>query len=98
MIKQFCVYEYETYPILIITNTIFNDVEGLLVAPLKIMGTSNCISKLQIPVNFDNQNYYVDLLDLATVSKKKINQNIEVNLQSYREQIKSGIDLLIDGF
>ena len=81
-----------------ITNTVFNDVESILVAPLKLKGTEPSIANLQVNVELDNRSFYVDLLDLATVSKRLLNHHNNADLTKYRDEIKSGIDLLIDGF
>lgn len=83
---------------MIITNTVFNDVESILVAPLKRKSTSPLITNLQIAIELNGKDFYVDLLDLATVSKKLLKQHNDVGLTAYRDEIKSGIDLLIDGF
>lgn len=97
MIQQFCVYHYSSQLVVVITNTIFNDVESILVAPLKKLN-STYISNLQIPVELEGNKYFVDLLDLATVTKSLLKKHSEQNLKQYRDEIKSGIDLLIDGF
>ena len=47
---------------------------------------------------FDEEPFYVDLLDIATVSRKQIKVISNNNLPFYRAEIKSGLDLLIDGF
>ena len=98
MIKQFHVYNYLTQSVVVITNTVFNDVESILVAPIKRISTSPLIANLQIIVELNGSNFYVDLLDLATVSKRLLNQHNNEDLKTYRDEIKSGIDLLIDGF
>ena len=98
MIKQFHVYNYLKQSVVVITNTVFNDVESILVAPIKRISTSPLIANLQIIVELNGSNFYVDLLDLATVSKRLLNQHNNENLKTYRDEIKSGIDLLIDGF
>ncbi|MCF2950165.1 CcdB family protein [Paraglaciecola aquimarina] len=97
MIHQFGVYQYSTQPVVVITNTIFNDVESILVAPLKEQ-RSTYITNIQIAVKLDSKDYLVDLLDLATVTKSRLKPSFEQNLKQYRNEIKSGIDLLIDGF
>ncbi len=98
MIKQFHVYNYLKQSVVVITNTVFNDVESILVAPIKRISTSPLIANLQIIVELNGSNFYVDLLDLATVSKRLLNQHNNEDLKTYRDEIKSGIDLLIDGF
>lgn len=97
MIHQFNVYHYSSQLVVLITNTIFNDVESILVAPLKKLN-STYISNLQIPVELEGNKYIVDLLDLATVTKSLLKKHSEQNPKQYRDEIKSGIDLLIDGF
>ena len=42
--------------------------------------------------------YYIDLLDIATVSKRGLKHLAEQPLKNMRNEIKAGIDLLIDGF
>ena len=98
MIKQFFVYHYATQLVVEITNTVFNDVDSILVAPLKLKGTKPSIGNLQVNVDLEGRSFYVDLLDLATVSKRLLKQYNNTDLKKYNDEIKSGIDLLIDGF
>jgi hypothetical protein len=87
--------------VIVITNIIFNDVESILVAPLKKL-SSTYITNLQIPVKLKGNDYFVDLLDLATVTKGLLKahckQDLKKHLKKYRDEIKSGIDFLVDGF
>jgi hypothetical protein len=46
----------------------------------------------------DEELYYVDRLNIATISKKQIKTLSEKDLQIYRSETRSGLDLLIDGF
>jgi len=48
-------------------------------------------------VRINEQAYFIDLLDIATVSTKRL-KTTDITLQQYRQQIKAGLDLLIDGF
>ena len=81
-----------------ITNTVFDDVDSILVATLKLKGTEPSIANLQVNVDLDDGSFYFDLLDLATVSKRLLKHYNNADLKEYRDEIKSGIDLLLDGF
>lgn len=98
MIEQFRVCSYSSSLVVVLTNTVFNDVESILVAPIKFTGNRQLVQDLQIPCNIDNQDYFVDLLDIATVSKRFLKTNENTDLSYLRDSIKAGIDLLIDGF
>ncbi len=98
MIEQFSVCTYSSSIVVILTNTVFNDVESILVAPIKPQTDGNLIKYLHIECEIDQQHMYVDLLDIATVSKRGLTQLYDHNLLNKRQEIKSGIDLLIDGF
>jgi hypothetical protein len=98
MIEQFAICTYSSSLVVILTNTIFNDVESILVAPIKQRHDGALIKNLQIPCDIDNTRYYVDLLDIATVSKRRLKRLPERDLSLYRNDIKAGIDFLIDGF
>lgn len=50
MIEQFVVYNYASMPVVVLTNTVFNDVESILVAPIKLQTNEPLIQKLQTPV------------------------------------------------
>jgi len=97
-IEQFSVCKAYSQRVVILTNTLFNEVDSILVAPVKIRKDQLLISGLQIPVIIEEQSYYVDLLDIATISKNQFKPISDIGLQLYRDKIKAGIDLLIDGF
>ena len=96
--RQFSVCEAYGQKIVILTNTLFNEVDSILVAPVQASAKHNLIRGLQIPVLIDEEPYYVDLLDIATISKKQIKASSNTDLQRYHTDIKAGLDLLIDGF
>jgi hypothetical protein len=97
-IEQFLVCKAHNQRLVILTNTLFNEVDSILVAPVQVQINQLLISGLQIPVKINNEICYVDLLDIATVSKKQLKPIPDISLQLYRDKIKAGIDLLIDGF
>ena len=84
--------------VVILTNTVFNEIESILVAPLKTSESHSYVKDLQIPCEVDGINYYIDLLDIATVSKRSLKPILDETLNELRTEIKYGIDLLIDGF
>lgn len=98
MIQQFRVCSYSSSLVIVLTNTVFNDVESILIAPVKPSQKRRLVKDLQIPCRIDNQDYFVDLLDIATVSKRFLKTNEDTDLSHLRNSIKAGIDLLIDGF
>lgn len=98
MISQFSVCRYSSSIVIVLTNTVFNEVESLLVAPLKILDGQPYVKDLQIPCEVNGVLYYIDLLDIATVSKRGLKHLAEQPLSNMRNEIKAGIDLLIDGF
>jgi hypothetical protein len=97
-IEQFSVCKAYNQRLVILTNTLFNEVDSILVAPIQVQKDQLLISGLQIPVINNNETCYVDLLDIATVSKKQLRPVSDNSLVLYRDKIKAGIDLLIDGF
>lgn len=97
-IDQFSVCKAYNQRLVILTNILFNEVDSILVAPVQVQKNQLLISGLQIPVTINNETCYVDLLDIATVSKNQLKPVPDHSLQSYRAEIKAGIDLLIDGF
>ncbi|MFW8591446.1 CcdB family protein [Glaciecola sp. 2405UD65-10] len=97
MIEQFHLYNYSSQLVVVLTNTIFNDVESILVAPLK-KNSRTLIRNLQIPCVLEGEEYYVDLLDIATVSQKSLKTSKFSQITQKRQDIKYGLDLLIDGF
>jgi hypothetical protein len=97
-IEQFSVCKAYNQRLVVLTNTLFNDVDSILVAPVYVQNDQLLISGLQVPVIFNNESCYVDLLDIATVSKKQLKTVTGNDLQHCRNEIKAGIDLLIDGF
>lgn len=97
-VKQFSVCKAYNQRLVILTNTLFNDVDSILVAPVNVLNDQVLISKLHVPVTFNNESWYVDLLDIATVSKKQLKAVAGIDLQHCRNEIQAGIDLLIDGF
>ncbi|MFC4700884.1 CcdB family protein [Glaciecola siphonariae] len=98
MIEQFAVCTYSSSLMVILTNTVFNDVESILVAPIKQKHDEKLIKNLQISCVLGNNNYYVDLLDIATVSKRRLKLIPDYGLSKHRDEIKAAIDFLIDGF
>ena len=97
-IEQFSVCKAYKQRLVILTNTLFNEVDSILVAPLQVQKDQLLISGLQIPVIINSESCYVDLLDIATISKNQLKPVPDNSLQPYRGEIKAGIDLLIDGF
>jgi hypothetical protein len=96
--QQFSVGEAYGQKLVILTNTLFNEVDSILVATIQTCSEKSHIKGLQIPIMLDEEPYYIDLLDIATISKKQIKTPAKKDLQLYRSEIKSGLDLLIDGF
>lgn len=96
--QQFSVCEAYGQKLVILTNTLFNELDSILVATIQACSSQSLIRGLQIPIMFEEEPYYVDLLDIATISKKQIRAIPNSDLQFYRVEIKSGLDLLIDGF
>jgi hypothetical protein len=96
--QQFSVGEAYGQKLVILTNTMFNEVDSILVATIQAYSQETFIKGLQVPIMLDEESFYVDLLDIATVSKKQMKAIPNSNLQFYRAEIKSGLDLLIDGF
>ena len=97
MIEQFHIYSYSSQLVVVLTNTTFNDVESLLIAPLKRQSRT-LIRNLQIPCNLEGDEYYIDLLDIATVSQKNLKASKFSQITQKRQDIRYGLDLLIDGF
>lgn len=98
MIKQFGVYSYSHSLVVVLTNTVFNDVESVLIAPIKSAVGKCLIKDLHIACNVNSDDCYIDLLDIATVTKRHLKSIPNNDLSKMRESIKQGIDLLIDGF
>lgn len=97
MLQQFSVAHIEQQQVVVLTNALFHNINVLLVALIKPQTKAALLSQFQIPVTIDEQASYIDLLDIASVSAKRLNAT-EINLQSYHQHIKAGLDLLIDGF
>ncbi|PKM18918.1 MAG: hypothetical protein CVV11_10910 [Gammaproteobacteria bacterium HGW-Gammaproteobacteria-15] len=97
MLQQFSVAHIEQQQVVVLTNTLFHNIDVLLVALIKPQTKAALLSQFQIPVTIEEQASYIDLLDIASVSATRLKAT-EINMQSYREQIKAGLDLLIDGF
>jgi len=97
VLQQFSVAHIEQQQVVVLTNTLFHNIDVLLVALIKPQTKAALLSQFQIPVTIEEQASYIDLLDIASVSAKRLKAT-EINMQSYREQIKAGLDLLIDGF
>ncbi|GAB2907425.1 CcdB family protein [Rheinheimera gaetbuli] len=97
MLQQFSVARIEQQLVVVLTNTLFHNIDVLLIALLKPQTKTALLTQFQIPVTIEEQACYIDLLDIASVSAKRLKAT-EVNLLSYRQQIKAGLDLLIDGF
>jgi hypothetical protein len=98
MIEQFSVCSYGDYLVVILTNTVFNEVESLLVAPIKPTNDMQLIKHLQVGCKISGNEMHIDLLDIATVSKSRLKPFHDLTLLNLRQEIKAGIDLLIDGF
>jgi hypothetical protein len=98
MIEQFSVCHYSDSLVVVLTNTVFNDVESILVAPIKPATEVQLIKHLQVSCEINGTEMHVDLLDIATVSKRRLKPLNNLNLLNMRQEIKAGIDLLIDGF
>lgn len=96
--QQFSICEAYGQKLVILTNTLFNEVDSILVATIQACSEKSLIKGLQIPIMLDEEAYYVDLLDIATISKKQIKIPSQKDLLLYRSEIKSALDLLIDGF
>jgi hypothetical protein len=97
MLQQFSLAVIEQQKVVVLTNTLFHTIEVLLVALVKQQTKAALLTPFQIPVTLDEQDYFIDLLDIASVSAKRLKPT-DVSMQSYRQQIKAGLDLLIDGF
>jgi len=97
VLQQFSVAHIEQQQVVVLTNTLFHNIDVLLVALIKPQTKAALLSQFQIPVTIEEQASYIDLLDIASVSATRLKAT-EINMQSYREQIKAGLDLLIDGF
>ena len=61
MVEQFKVCSYSSLLVAVLTNTVFNEVESILIAPIKRVEGHNLIKDLQIPCIIDEDEYYVDL-------------------------------------
>lgn len=96
--EQFSVCTAHNQRLVVLTNTLFNEVASILVAPIQIQKDQLLISGLQIPVTINDEACYVDLLDIATTSKNQLKPVSDNGLHLYRDKLKAGIDLLIDGF
>ena len=90
--QQFSVCEAYGQKLVILTNTMFNEVDSILVATIQAYLQETLIKGLQVPIMLDEEAFYVDLLDIATVSKKQMKAIPNSNLQFYRAEIKSGLD------
>lgn len=97
MLQQFSVARIEQQRVVVLTNTLFHNIDVLLVALVKPKTAIPLLTQFQIPVTIEQQTCYIDLLDIASISAKRLKAT-EINLQSYRQPIKAGLDLLIDGF
>ena len=97
-INQFSLCKGYNQAVVILANTLFNEVDSILVTPVYVQKNRLLISGLQIPVIINNETCYVDLLDIATVSKNQLKSVSDDSLQLHIDKIKAGIDLLIDGF
>lgn len=97
MLQQFGVARIDQQLVVVLTNTLFHSIDVLLVALIKPQTKSALLTQFQIPVTVEEQACFIDLLDIASVSAKRL-KNTTANLHEYRQQIKAGLDLLIDGF
>ncbi|WP_213999178.1 CcdB family protein [Arsukibacterium sp.] len=97
MLQQFGVARIDQQLVVVLTNTLFHEIDALLVAVIKPKNTQALLTPFHLPVRIYEQAYFIDLLDIATVSTKRL-KTTDITLQQYRQQIKAGLDLLIDGF
>ncbi len=97
MLQQFSVARVEQQLVVVLTNTLFHDINALLVAVIKPVAEITQLTHFHIPVTIDSKAFIIDLLDMATVSKNRL-KTTNTQLAEYRQQIKAGLDLLIDGF
>ena len=97
MLQQFSVAVIEQQKVVVLTNTLFHTIEVLLVALVKPQTNAALLTQFQIPVTLDEQDYFIDLLDIASVSAKRLKPT-GASIQRYGQQIKAGLDLLVDGF
>ena len=97
MLAQFSVASVEQQLVVVLTNTLFHDIDRLLVALIKPDTGRALLTSFHLPVIINGQACFIDLLDIASVSAKRLKTS-GINLQHCSGQIKAGIDLLIDGF
>ena len=97
MLQQFGVARIDQQLVVVLTNTLFHEIDALLVAVIKPQNKQALLTAFHLPVRIYEQAYFIDLLDIATVSTKRL-KTTDITLQQYRQQIKAGLDLLIDGF
>lgn len=97
MLQQFGVARIDEQLVVVLTNTLFHEIDALLVAVIKPQHTQALLTPFHLAVRIDEQACFIDLLDIATVSTKRLKPT-DITLQKYRQQIKAGLDLLIDGF
>jgi len=97
VLQQFSVARIEQQRVVVLTNTLFHDIDRLLAALIKPDTGSVLLTSFHLPVTINGQACFIDLLDIASVSAKRLKAS-GVNLQHCSGQIKAGIDLLIDGF
>lgn len=97
MLAQFSVVSVEQQLVVVLTNTLFHDIDRLLVALIKPDTGNALLTSFHLPVSINGQACFIDLLDIASVSATRLKTS-GINLQHCRGQIKAGIDLLIDGF
>ncbi|CAM3789155.1 CcdB family protein [Rheinheimera salexigens] len=97
MLLQFSVAKVEQQLVVILTNTLFHDIDVLLIALIKPMSETPVLEHFHITVSIDSEPYFIDLLDIASVSKGRL-KSINISFLNYQQKIKSGLDLLIDGF
>jgi hypothetical protein len=97
-IKQFALCEAFDQQLVILTNPLFNEVDSILVATFNKRSQKMLITGLQIPIVVDDEDFFVDLLDIATMSKNNLKSISGRDLLEFRSDIKTGLNLLIDGF
>lgn len=72
MLLQFSVAKVEQQLVVILTNTLFHDIDVLLIALIKPISETPLLEHFHIPVSIDSEPYFVDLLDIASVSKGRL--------------------------
>lgn len=96
-LQQFTICQIDQELVVVLTNTLFHDIDAILVAMIKPRLPSAQLSHFHIPIEIDQHDYVIDVLELATVSKFRLKPRRQ-QASHCAAAIKSAIDLLIDGF